>query len=54
MYVVKFIRNDGNPPEEYYYRDIEDAIFHFSLFENDDSGLYSSIAVVELEQEDKS
>ena len=43
MYTVTFIRADLKPDEIYYYQSESDARFHFSLFHDDDSGLYRSI-----------
>ncbi len=43
MYVVKFIRKDGQPDELYYYHRREDAEYHLHLFDNDDSGLYAKV-----------
>ena len=48
MYVVRFCRKDGQPSEEYLYQGMVDAMYHFSLFEEDDSGLYSCIEVAEI------
>lgn len=45
MFVIRFIRNDGKPDEEYYYNKREDAEYHISLFESDDSGLYTDITI---------
>lgn len=47
MFVVRFIRNDGKPDEEYYYKSREDAEYHVSLFADDDSGLYESVEICE-------
>ena len=47
-YVVRFIRVDGKPDEEYYYNTYAEAYAHKDLFDNDDSGLYESIDVEEL------
>ena len=44
MYVVKFIRLDGKPNEEYFYWDEPSAYYHFSLF-NENDGIYSCITV---------
>lgn len=44
-YVVRFVRRDGKPNEEYLYRTAEEARRHFDLFNEDDSGLYDSIEV---------
>lgn len=46
MYLVRFIRMDGGPDEEYYYRTAELARHHFSLFREDDSGLYTRIELI--------
>lgn len=48
MYIVRFIRWDDQPNEEYYYHHLEDAIFHFDLFKDDDSGLYTRIELLEV------
>lgn len=48
MYVVTFYPLDGGAVEEYYYPKKEDAEYHLSLFENDDSGLYSAIRIEEV------
>ena len=45
-YIVRFIRVDGRPNEEYYYMRKEDAIYHYRLFLDDDSGLYSKIVLL--------
>lgn len=42
-YLVCFIRKDKRPTEEYYYAALSDAEYHFSLFREDDSGLYQRI-----------
>lgn len=44
-YVVRFVRKDGKPDEEYFYHTKADALYHFNLFLNDDSGLYRMIAI---------
>ena len=43
MYIVRFVRKDGKADEEYYYQSLNDAEYHFHLFDNDDSGLYKWI-----------
>lgn len=45
MYVVRFVRSDGRPNEEYWYRCLEDAEYHVSLFKDDESGLYLRIEI---------
>lgn len=46
-FVIRFIRLDNKPTEEYYYNKLEDAIFHFNLFLDDDSGLYQRIEIID-------
>lgn len=48
MYIIRFVRKDGEPSEEYLYQRKEDVMYHFSLFEKDDSLLYSCIEVAEI------
>ena len=49
MYVVRFVRRDGKPDEEYYYHTLEAARNHFKLFYDDDSGLYKTISLLAVE-----
>ncbi len=49
MKIVRFIRKDSRPVEEYYYHSPEDAQYHFSLFHNDESGLYRKITIIDSE-----
>lgn len=51
LFTVKFIRCDKKPDEEYYYHDQEDAEYHFSLFRNDDTGLYQEIVLTQMSGE---
>ena len=44
-YIVRFIRADIGPDEEYYYPREQDAIDHYNLFLDDDSGLYRRIQI---------
>ena len=46
-YIVRFVRRDGKPNEEYLYRTVEEARRHFDLFNEDDSDLYDSIEVID-------
>lgn len=39
--------NDESIDELYYYLQEEDALYHIRLFNNDDSGLYKRVEVVE-------
>ena len=50
-YIVRFVRRDFQPDEEYYYQHLEDAEYHYSLFEKDDSNLYRRIELVSCENE---
>ena len=50
MYMVRFVRRDGKPDEEYYYNTQDHAASHFSLFYNDDSGLYKTILLLAYEE----
>ena len=52
-YIVRFVRRDGKPNEEYLYRTVEEARQHFDLFNEDDSGLYDSIEVIDQMQPDE-
>ena len=46
MLIVRFVRIDGAPNEEYYYRHLNDALYHIHLFKGDDSGYYKRIELV--------
>lgn len=46
FWIVRFIRRDGKPNEEYYYSSLADAEHHRNLFLDDDSGLYEKIEIV--------
>lgn len=43
MYTVIFKRKDNQPDEIFTYNSLEEAQYHFNLFKNDDSDLYSRI-----------
>lgn len=47
MYIVRFVRWDDQPNEEYYYHHLEDAMFHLCLFKEDHSSLYKRIELLE-------
>ena len=49
MYMVRFIRQDGQPNEEYFYNNQLDAEHHLNLFRNDDSNLYDRIELLRIE-----
>ena len=44
-YIVRFIRADEKPNEDYYYNTIDEARSHYNLFVADDSALYSKIVI---------
>ena len=44
-YIVRFIRVDGKPDEEYYFNTLQEAQAHKELFDDDDSGLYTRIEI---------
>lgn len=46
LYIVRFIRRDAEPIEEYYYRSLSAAEDHLEMFRDDDSELYSKIEVL--------
>lgn len=48
MYIVRFVRKDKKPAEEYYYQWIEDAYKHIYLFKDDDLGQYEKIEIARL------
>ena len=48
VFFVRFVRRDGKPDEEYFYRAAEDAQRHFDMFADDDSGLYKKVEIVNL------
>lgn len=47
-YVVRFVRRDKKPNEEYFYPAYEDAAHHLNLFQEDDSNLYDRIELVDI------
>ena len=52
-YIVRFIRKDDKPVEEFFYYTYEEAFVHLALFRNDDSGLYRRIEIVQAWGDDK-
>ena len=44
-YIVRFVRADCGPDEEYYYHREKEAIDHYNLFLDDDSSLYLRIEI---------
>ena len=53
MYLVRFLRKDDKPTEEYCYNELKDAREHFELFREDDSDLYQTIQIIEEGFENK-
>ena len=53
MFAVMFERKDCQPNEIYFYHTREDAAYHFSLFCNDDSGLYSKISIFLVDEDEE-
>ncbi len=52
MYIVRFLRSDGNTNEDYYYHNPMDAIHHLKLFAKDTSSLYRKIQLIFLEEKE--
>ena len=52
-YLVRFVRRDRQPNEEYYYNDLAGAEYHFNLFLDDDSSLYERIELVKMTSEER-
>lgn len=48
MFIVRFVRRDRHPNEEYYYNTIEEARWHLNLFHEDDSGLYERVVLIDM------
>ncbi len=46
LWIVRFVRKDGKPDEEYYYHSLAEAEHHKNLFLDDDSGLYERIEII--------
>ena len=47
-YIVKFIRADQKPSENYFYHNLEEAKKYFDMFHNDDSKLYKRVELIKL------
>ena len=47
MFILTFYRVDKNQTEQYLYIYLQDAEYHMSLFEHDDSGLYSRLEITD-------
>ncbi len=50
-YIVRFVRKDQRPAEEYYYSGLSDAAYHLNLFRDDDSGLYQRIDLLSADSQ---
>ena len=50
MYIVRFVRVDSKPNEDYYYVDPNEALSHLKKFKQDDSGLYTKVQLVVEEE----
>lgn len=50
MFAVVFERKDENPDEVYYYNKKESAEYHFYLFSDDASGMYSKISIIDVDE----
>lgn len=50
MFVVRFIRKDGQPNEEYYYHELDNAKRHLALFYEDNSDLYKIVLLLDEER----
>ena len=46
MFIVRFVRKDGKPDEEYYYHTLQKAEALKHLFDDDDSDLYERIEII--------
>lgn len=49
LFVVRFLRNDEKPVEEYVYNTYNEALKHYDLFKDDDSGLYEKIEIIDYD-----
>lgn len=49
MYLLRFVRRDQQPNEEYFYNNQQDAEYHMNLFRDDDSDLYCHIDLLRVE-----
>ena len=50
-YIVRFVRKDNKPVEDFFYRTFEVATSHFHLFKDDDPDLYMRIEIVDVTTE---
>lgn len=52
-YIVRFIRKDDKPVEEFFYHTYEEAFVRLALFRDDDSGIYRRIEIVKAANDSK-
>ena len=52
-YIVRFIRKDDKPVEEFFYHTYEEAFVLLALFRDDDSGIYRRIEIVKAANDSK-
>ena len=52
MLIVRFIRKDGQPDEDYYYNNLNEALYHIHLFRYDNSGFYKRIELIVTDNKD--
>ena len=50
MFAVIFERQDRKPDEIYYYNKRVDAVYHFGLFFNDNTDMYSKISIIDVDE----
>lgn len=46
-YIVRFIRKDRKPEEQYFYHSYTDAVTHLEMFRDDDSGLFKRVEIID-------
>ncbi len=47
MYILRCVRRDGKPDEDYPYSELTDALWHIQQFQDDDSDIYEKILVID-------
>ena len=50
IFIVRFVRRDRKPNENYCYNTLEEATQHFNLFKDDDSNLYKEICIMRVQE----
>ena len=50
IYIVRFIRRNHKPNENYCYNTLKEAMQHYTLFKDDDSELYKEISVIRVQE----